>query len=380
MQDHKPYRRLAYIDLLRGWAVIIMIETHVVNALLLPEYRTQTPFAILTFFNGLVAPSFLFCAGFALAITLSRKWNDYLQLKFSFWRYLIRLLFILIVGYSLHLPAFSLRKMLTVTDPHRWQLFFQSDILHVISLTLLFAVLLAVIMRSRRIYDTILAIITASVIFLAPVVRGLDYSNTPIWLRSYFSIQYSSQFPLFPWSAFLLAGLLIGNWIQQRQDLLPALSLQSRLGVASITAIVVSLIAAFAPVTFYPNYNFWNASPEFFFVRLGIVCLLLVVCWLMESRPQGILRKAVILFGTESLLVYVVHLLLIYGHTYKFSLIRLFGKTLTYTECFLLSFGLIALMYLLALVWSSVKRWNKRIANIVQYATLAGIVIRFLVE
>ncbi|HMD13095.1 MAG TPA: heparan-alpha-glucosaminide N-acetyltransferase domain-containing protein, partial [Bacteroidota bacterium] len=61
--------RLEFIDLLRGWAVFVMIETHVFNALLLPQLKEETFFKILTFVNGLVAPSFLFCAGLALAIT-----------------------------------------------------------------------------------------------------------------------------------------------------------------------------------------------------------------------------------------------------------------------------------------------------------------------
>jgi len=46
-----------------------MIETHVLNATLDSRLKLEIPFKILTFVNGLVAPSFLFCAGFAFAIS-----------------------------------------------------------------------------------------------------------------------------------------------------------------------------------------------------------------------------------------------------------------------------------------------------------------------
>ncbi|MBI3189948.1 MAG: DUF1624 domain-containing protein, partial [Ignavibacteriales bacterium] len=206
-------QRIAFVDLLRGWAVVFMIETHVVNALLMPSLREQTSFSILKFMNGLVAPTFLFCAGFAFAITMQRKWNEYINVQKSFWLYIKRLLFILIVGYSLHVPVFTLNGMLSLKDEMKWQTFFQSDILHVISLTLLASVILIVFLRNQKTFTIVATLLALLIVFLAPIIRELDYSNSPPWFRSYLSINYESQFPLFPWSAFLLGGMLVGVWI-----------------------------------------------------------------------------------------------------------------------------------------------------------------------
>ena len=57
-----PRKRIEYIDLLRGWAVIVMIQTHVFNAVLRPEITTTASFQWLKFVDGLVAPSFLFAS------------------------------------------------------------------------------------------------------------------------------------------------------------------------------------------------------------------------------------------------------------------------------------------------------------------------------
>jgi uncharacterized membrane protein len=68
--------RYTFIDLLRGWAILIMIEVHVFNAFLLPELKQSDWFDILTFINGLVAPAFLFVSGFAFAVSSNSKLDD----------------------------------------------------------------------------------------------------------------------------------------------------------------------------------------------------------------------------------------------------------------------------------------------------------------
>ncbi len=376
----QPNQRIAFVDLLRGWAVVIMIETHVVNALLLPSLREQSFFSHVTFFNGLVAPSFLFCAGFAFAITLQRKWNDLTFQRKSFWFYVRRMFFILIVGYTLHFPLFSLGGMINLTDEYKWETFLQSDILHVISLTLLLSVLLVALIKKQKIYFVVILLLGLLTVFLAPIIRAVDYSNNSVLIRPYLSINYQSQFPLFPWSAFLLGGMLIGKYIQSIISKSGKIqSLQRMIAVLSVSFILVSLLIEWLPWSIYPNHNFWNASPEFFFVRFGIVCFLLVVCWMVEYRPAGYFRKSVTLIGTESMLVYAVHLLVVYGHTFEWSFIRVFGETLGYLECFGLSIALIVAMYLLALGWKTIKQKNKNVATVIQYATLASIVIRFVV-
>ena len=60
--------RYPFIDVLRGLAVLFMIETHTVNALLDPALRAGTFHDALTYVNGLVAPAFLFAAGFSIVL------------------------------------------------------------------------------------------------------------------------------------------------------------------------------------------------------------------------------------------------------------------------------------------------------------------------
>ncbi len=342
------------------------------------DIKDQTLFKILTFLNGLVAPLFLFCAGFALAITLHRKWNDYVMFRKPLLRYAFRLIFILIVGYSLHLPFFSLTRLLLLNDEKLWISFFQVDILQTIAITLLLLVFLAVFTRRYAIFIGASLFIAVIIIFISPIIRNLDHSAMPIWFRPYLSPQFKSQFPLFPWSAFLIAGTILGYWFLKLKERGEEQKFINTITLLAVVGILLSLIAEIMPLTLYPNHDFWQASPEFFFVRLGLVVLCLAGLWGYEQKRKISSRSIFTLFGMESLLVYVVHLLVVYGYTYEWSFIRYFGPTLNYLGCFGLFIGLCIAMYIMAFIWHLLKEWNIRIAKVVQFAVLAGIVLTFI--
>ncbi|HVN47785.1 MAG TPA: acyltransferase family protein, partial [Bacteroidota bacterium] len=117
--------RLAFIDLLRGWAVLVMIEVHVFNAFLLPEIRTTAWFGVLNFINGWVAPSFIFISGFVFLQASQKKLESFRTYGSAFWKQLSRIGLILLVGYFLHLPFFSFHRIMTDTDQAGWYRFYQ---------------------------------------------------------------------------------------------------------------------------------------------------------------------------------------------------------------------------------------------------------------
>jgi len=357
-----------------------MIETHVVNAILLPEIKDGAVFKVLTFINGLVAPSFLFCAGFALAITLHRKWTEYIQFHKSLLRYIVRLLFILVVGYSLHLPFFSLRRLISITDDRLWVPFYQADILQTISITLLSLLIFVLITRKKTIFASAAILVSLLVIFLSPVIREMDHSSLPAWFRPYLTPNFKSQFPLFPWSAFLICGTIVGYFFMKVQGSLHESKFMKRLTLAGVLGILIALGFEILPVSIYPNHDFWRASPEFFFVRLGLVVLFLGMLWVYEQRRKVASGSVFTLFGQESLLVYTVHLLVVYGYTYEWSFVRYFGPTLNYPQSFGLFLALTGAMYLFAFAWHWLKGWNLKIAKNVQFVTLAIIVLTFLLK
>jgi len=357
-----------------------MIETHIVNALLRSDIKELTSFKILTFFNGLVAPSFLLCAGLGFAISLNRKWDEYVHFKKAMWRYLLRILFIMIVGYSLHLPFFSLKRLLAISDVNIWIPFFQVDILQTIAVSLIIVLIVALLSRNKSVFLYLLSFITILIIYASPIIREMDFASSPIWLRPYFTTEFKSQFPIFPWSAFLMSGCIIGFFYFGKIGSADETKFVRYLIIISIVGIIASLLFVISPIKLYPKYNFWKASPEFFFIRLGLILVALSVIWFYEKKHQVINNSLLIVFGQESLLVYTVHLLIVYGYTYKWSFIRYFGSNLNYLECLGLFAILTLAMYILAYIWHGLKDWNIKIAKRIQYITLTLIVLTFLLR
>jgi uncharacterized membrane protein len=66
--------RLVFIDWLRGFSILFMIETHAFNSLLKPFLKEEGWFHVLNFFNGLMAPSFLFVLGISL-LPVRGRWG-----------------------------------------------------------------------------------------------------------------------------------------------------------------------------------------------------------------------------------------------------------------------------------------------------------------
>jgi uncharacterized membrane protein len=377
-------RRLDFIDLLRGWAVIIMIETHVLNATLLPSLRLELPFKIVDFINGLVAPTFLFASGLAYAVVTRRKLNEYLSFGTPLVKQLWRLLFILIIGYGLHIPKFYFHHLMYEAKEEAWRVFFQVDVLQCIATSLLILQVLLLVLRSERRLYMVTAGLVAGIILASPLVWGVDFWTVlPIPLAEYFNGRHFSGFPLFPWSAFLFAGALIGYYYLQAGGESSPANLPTKVPymrrVAWIGLALVLLSFPLDPLgaMIYPVYDYWKSSPSFYMLRLGLVLLLCAGAFAFESRHGVSPRSIVTLIGRESLLVYTVHLMLIYGNYGSGHFADRVHMSFGYVEVFAVSLVLFILMYLLAWIWSKIRKAKPAIRLAIELCVLIGFLIVF---
>lgn len=373
--------RLVFIDLLRGWAVLVMIEVHVFNAFIIPHMKEQYWFTVLNFVNGLVAPSFLFVSGFVFVIASRRKLEEYRAFGTAFWRQLGRIATIWFVGYGLHIPFYSLSKTLRETTEAGWLRFYQVDILHCIAVGLLILFLARIFIHDDRRYKWALIILGSFFVIVTPLIWEIDFLQyLPAPLAAYCNGAHVSVFPLFPWLGFmLLGGVCAFVYLRQSAGQDPK-QFWLKISQWSVVAVIVGAVAIELPVKIPFVSTAVRANPLFFMERFGIVLLLFALCWYYAEKRKTE-RSFVLDVGRESLLVYTAHLLIIYGTFWnQKGLAGLFGGTFSIFECVAATLGLALLMVFSAKGWSWLKQYSKPTSHMVAYATGIVVVALFLIR
>jgi uncharacterized membrane protein len=378
-----PSRRLAFIDLLRGWAVIVMIETHVVNATIQKSIAATPWFEVINFINGLVAPTFLFASGMAFAVTSRRKLDSYLSVGTPLLRQVWRLLFILILAYILHLPKFNVKAIMEGFTERQYLVFLQADVLHCIAVSLLFLQALLFLVRTEKLLYRVAGAVAATVLFVTPFMWGVDWLTVmPAPLAAYMNGMHFSLFPVFPWMVFILAGTIAGYSFTSSQDHStpenrPAFPIRP---FATVGAGLIVLSFVLIPLAWvYPTYDYWRYSPAFVLLRLGIVMTFAAAAMVYELNKGVSPRSLVTMVGRESLLIYTVHLMLIYGDYGSFNFRRWSDHTFTLPVALMWTVVLLALMFLLAMAWDRVRKLDPKWKLRIQRAAFVSFVIAFIV-
>jgi uncharacterized membrane protein len=373
--------RLAFIDLLRGWALLVMIEVHVFNAFILPRFQAASWFPVLNFINGLVAPSFIFISGFVFLLASQKKLESFRTFGFAFWKQLGRIGLIWLVGYCLHLPFFSFHRSITDSTEAQLLSFYQSDVLHCIAFGLLVLFLLRLIIRNDRMYQTILLSSGLLIVIATMFLWDIDFNTLiPAPLAAYFNGKHYSLFPLFPWMAFMLfGGYFAAGYIEAREQQKEKKFIL-RFALIGMILVIVCLIARELPIHIPFGSEDISANPSFFFVRLSIVMLLLTACW-FYAEYRKIEKSFVLDVSRESLLVYTVHLLVIYGRFWnEQSLYYYYGNMFGVWECIAGTLILGIAMIGMAKIWGWLKRNHFPLARVFAWMLSGIIIIYFFVK
>jgi hypothetical protein len=191
-------QRLEIPDLIKGVAVMLMVQVHLTELLAIPDFYTSLAGKISLFMGGPpAAPAFMAVMGFFLA----RKGQP-LSLQIKRGLFLLLLGFALNIGMNLHL----LIKIASGTyqlDP--WRYVFGVDILFLAGLSIMAVALLRPLFKKQWALWLLLIPVVALANRWLPVygaeVQWLRYLQAYFW--GYFSWSY---FPFFPWFSYVVMG------------------------------------------------------------------------------------------------------------------------------------------------------------------------------
>jgi len=373
--------RLVFIDWLRGFSILFMIETHVFNSLLKPFLKAEGWFHVLNFFNGLVAPSFLFVSGWAFVVASTRKLEDLLHFGPAFWQQLKRIGLIWILGYTLHMPGFAFSAFRQADDTAAWQTLLQVDILHCIAagLSVLFAIRMLV--KSDARFGILLWLGVLIVVLVTPWLWASEWlERLPSSVSGYWAERSHALFPQFPWLGFLMLGGACATTYNGADLAGRTLGFMRRTAIVGMFLIAVGYVFARYGFPWPYGSNSVRAHPVFFALRAGYVFFWVWICWHLQQHP-AIPSKWIMFLSRESLLVYVAHIVFLYhlplGNS---SLAGLYGRSLSLWECAGVTLALIVVMWFMALGWGWLKSHHKRESQYLAYAAGAGASVLFFVR
>ena len=334
-----PRNREIYIDVFRGLMALVMVQGHVSDTLLSPALQADSLYQFQRIFHGSTAPGFLFASGFVAGLPRAP-----LSARASL-RRTRRLLFVLGVGYFLHLPYFSFWKTSGASSAAKATLF-ACDALQCIAVTQL--VVLALQWLAGLRWTAAAGALAAVVLGAGPFVWSARLAERlPPALGAYLDESTGSHFPLFPFAAFVLAGTVAGATLGRRE---PRARRRRAVqaGLALIGAGVLLHLALAGRV------DFWHISPAYVLMRLGGLVLLLR---LVEAASQrgwpGI--GALALFGHETLQVFVLHLVLLFGGVIGPSALLVWHDRLGYVATAAVLLAMLPVLYAAAWLWHRAK-------------------------
>jgi uncharacterized membrane protein len=343
--------RLLSVDLLRVLAILLMIQGHTADVLLSPAYRHGVAFDVWLFLRGLTAPVFFLLSGLSFAVSTTRHWGSNSGPSRKQVRRIGKFFFLILLGYALRLPARSMEGFESL-DAAGWQSWLQVDVLQCVGATLGFLQLLALVLRRRVVFGGLACGLCASVILLAPVVWSSDWSTRlPLGMAAFLDSKTGSPFPLFPWSGYILFGAAAG-FLRVRELLSGRLEILKTAKLGFLLLLAGLLFASLPSV--YCGVDFWKTSPNLFLIRTGCAWLFLAMTtW--TSDQWRFPRDALCTLSRESLVIYVVHVCVLYGSGWNNGLRHFIGPTRGLGATAGLSAGMILSMVALAFTWHRLK-------------------------
>jgi len=352
MAELKPIKsadRLFFIDVTRSISILLMLEGHFIVMWLDQQFKDKDEWAYFVFasIRGNTAPLFLTITGVVFMYLLERKGSDIYNSE-RVKKGLIRVGTLLGWAYLVQINYRTIAKN-TGTWAEEWMAFtkefhynpftyfthlvgdrfYTFHILHCIAIGLLLTLgiyVFAHFIKKMHYVPHFLVAATLTCIFMKPVI--LQYYDThtklpylPDMFNNFFGGEHS-VFGVFPFCAYVLGGAFIGSLIARGFDATSKHGLRNLL-IAAISLIVIPVLFSLSCDAVLSH--FMDKPIRFFrlmdssFMRFSLA-LVLVMCVILATRNKTTINKTLLAVGQNTLPIFILHLLVLYGAVSGFGL------------------------------------------------------------
>jgi peptidoglycan/LPS O-acetylase OafA/YrhL len=339
-----PASRLPFLDWTRGLAALIMLQGHVFNSFTKTELRDSGPYVLSQFLGGIPASIFLFLLGLTLSFRMDAGERKGLGPARRVLSGLFRARYLLLVAI-----LFRLQLWIFGLPYSSWRDLFRVDILN--SMALAAAVLSVMGLFTTIERARLCAVLGAAIAIASPFISQIDWSHVHPFVSAYILPDYLF-FGFFPHAAFVAFGMSAGSILR----LLRAEQLERVIMWGSVVGFGLVLGGQYfagLPFSVYPKSEFWLNSPALTFIKLGVILLILAFAFLWTQYAAGRGWSLMRQFGTTSLLIYWVHVELVYGRWLWF-----WKENLTTNQTAVAAVGVILLMLAVSVARTNWDRWK----------------------
>jgi uncharacterized membrane protein len=337
-------QRIAWLDWVRGFAAVTMLQGHVFQSFLRDDLRGGGPYVLSQFVGGMPPAVFLFLLGVTFAFLMDSQERKGFPAGKRLFAAFKRSGYLFAAAF-----AFRLQLWLFSFDKSPWTDLFRVDILNCMGLALLVLSPMAVFRTVERI--RLCAILGFAIAVASPFVSNVNWSGVPEIVQNYVKPSYQF-FGFFPWAAFVPFGMSVGSILRlQKPADIPATMQWFGWGGLAL-AFAAYALSSLSP-SIYTNSDFWLNSPALILIKTGVVLIVIVFAWIWNLRIAPTDWSWVRQFGLTSLLVYWVHVELVYGRWFGYL-----KSQLTVGQTLFAAVLTIALMLGLSLIrtnWATVK-------------------------
>ena len=312
----KESQRLYFLDALRAFAILMMLQGHFISSILDPVLKDPQNnfYSFWLYCRGFTAPIFFTITGWIVYFLLLKNTTQGLQnprikkglkrgVELILWGYLLRL----------NLPLLLLRQINNS--------FLKPDVLQIIGLGLIFTVSMYALFYFLKKGIAVLFLGISLLIFLMqPLYFDVTFNQLPSFLAAYLTKANGAVFYIFPWLGYVSFGAFIAVIFgpQPRRFLIKSL-------VFAVLGILLAYKSSGFLVWIYDQTGWiiFNqvAYNNFLFIRLGDVFLLVAGFMILNNFFS---KGFWIWIGQKTLSIYIVHYFILYGSIFGLGIYQYF--------------------------------------------------------
>lgn len=310
-QSSKPKsKRILFIDALRAYAILMMLQGHFIDTLLADKYRNPESllYSAWNFMRGMTAPIFFTSSGLIVVFLMlkdGRPLKDNIRVK----KGIRRGFFLILLGYLLKWNLGAVLKF------QFYRSFISLDVLHSIGIALLLLIMAYALHKVSRIPLLFYLFFMGMGVFLLynPMLTH-DWSGLPIFFQNYVTLANGSVFTPIPWVGYTLIGGLLGWQVHHFQKWYATIWSAIPVFLVGLTLHLYSyeLTKGLSDLISWPIL-LGLVEQQWLFWRMGQVFIVLSLFILLTQIFYRFIPALFLTIGSETLTIYSVHYVLLYG-------------------------------------------------------------------